>query len=289
MDSMYCLNLALKHIESNLKSKLELEDLADIANYSAWHFHRLFTTHVGYGVSDYIRRRRLSEAGRELVFTNKAIITIAKDYQFESQEAFTRSFKNYAGATPGLFRKQKGPLIHFSPINLTQYAKHFRKGETMMTPRFEHKDEFTVVGIARQYTMSTNTIPQLWDDFMKRNTEVKHALCEAALGVCYYEPDYAAEKDTPFTYMAGWMVSKVEDIPQGMTARTIPANDYAVFEHIGALDTLQKTYDGIFREWLPTSEYEMSHTDDFEWYDERFKFGEPDSVMEIWIPVKKKG
>jgi AraC family transcriptional regulator len=288
MDSIYCLSLALKHIESNLKEKLELEELADIANYSAWHFHRLFTSHVGYGVSDYIRRRRLSEAGRELIYTHKTIVQIANDYQFESQEAFTRSFKNFAGITPGLIRKQKGPLIHFSPINLNQYVKHFRKGDTIMTQRFEHKDAFTVVGIARQYTMSTNTIPQLWDDFMARSKEVKHALYEAALGVCYYEPNYDSAKDTPFTYMAGWIVTKAEDIPQGMTSHTVAANDYAVFEHIGALDTLQKTYDHIFREWLPTSGYEMAANDDFEWYDERFKFGEADSVMEIWIPIKKK-
>jgi AraC family transcriptional regulator len=155
-----------------------------------------------------------------------------------------------------------------------------------MTPRFAHKDAFTVVGIARQFIMSNNLIPRLWDDFNQRGKEVKHAVYEAALGICYYEPKY--EQDSPFTYMAGWKVTRVEDIPEGMTARTVPASDYAVFEHKGALDTLQKTYDYIFREWLPASEYEMAKQDDFEWYDDRFKFGAADSIMEIWIPIKKK-
>lgn len=286
MDLIYCLNKALEHIEGHLQDKLELEDLADLANYSPWHFHRQFTAVIGYPVSDYIRRRRLSEAALELIFTFMPIREIAKKYCFESQEAFTRAFKSFAGITPGQFRKQKGPLVSFSPIELTQYAKHFRKGAITMTPRFEHKDAFTVVGIARQFTMENNTIPQLWDDFNQRNKEIKHALYEAAIGVCYYAPDY--QKDSSFTYMAGWIVTLADDIPEGMSAHTLPACDYAVFEHKGALDTLQKTYDYIFREWLPASEYEMAIQDDFEWYDERFKYGAPESVMEIWIPVKKK-
>jgi len=156
-----------------------------------------------------------------------------------------------------------------------------------MTPRFDHKDTFTVVGLAGQFTMSNNTIPQLWDQFNQRDKEVKNAIYKAALGVCFYEPNY--EKDSPFTYMAGWIVTQVGDIPEGMTSRTVPACDYAVFEHKGALDTLQKTYDYIYREWLPASEFEMAQHDDFEWYDERFKYGQPDSIFEIWIPIKKKG
>lgn len=286
MDVIYCLSLALKHIEAHLREKLELEDLAEIANYSNWHFHRLFSAHIGYGVSDYIRRRRLSEASRELMFTSKPIREIAESYGFESQSAFTRAFKNYAGVTPGYARQQKSPLIRFSAINLVQYSQHFRKGEIIMTPRIEHRDAFNVVGLADQFTMENNTIPQLWEKFNPRAMEIKDARFDCCLGLCYYEPDY--EKGKPFTYMAGRIVSKLDELPQGMTSREVPASDYAVFEHKGSLETLQKTYDYIFREWLPASEYEMAPQDDFEWYDYRFKYGQQDSILEIWIPIKKK-
>ena len=150
-----------------------------------------------------------------------------------------------------------------------------------MIPRFEHKDTFTVVGIARQFTMSNNTIPQLWDDFIKRDGDIPNSINTMSLGVCYYEPNYESGKDIPFTYMAGRMVSRVEDIPAGMTAHTLPACDYAVFEHVGSLESLRKTYDYIFRVWLPASEYNMAGCDDFELYDARFKYGQPDSIIEI--------
>jgi AraC family transcriptional regulator len=286
MDAIYGLSLALKHIEDHLQDKLGLEELADVANYSAWHFHRLFTAYVGYGVSDYIRRRRLSEASQELIFTSRPIKEIAGSYGFDSQEAFTRAFKSYSGVTPGYARKQKGPLIRFSAINLVLYSRHFRKGDIIMIPRIEHREAFTVVGLAGQFTLENNTIPQLWDKFNPRAMEIRDAQYDCCLGLCSYEPDY--EKGKPFTYMAGRIVSRVSDIPQGMTVREVPACDYAVFEHKGPLDTLQKTYDYIYREWLPASEYEMAPHDDFEWYDYRFKFGQPDSILEIWIPIKKK-
>ncbi len=155
-----------------------------------------------------------------------------------------------------------------------------------MTPRFEHKDAFTVVGLAGRFTLANNTIPQLWESFNPRAGEIANAEGMACLGLCFYEPDY--EKGKPFTYMAGRVVTKAENIPQGMTVRDVPACDYAVFEHAGPLDNLQKTYDFIHDEWLPASEYDMAPHDDFEWYDFRFKWGQPDSILEIWIPIKKK-
>ncbi len=288
MDTNYCLNRALAHIEQHLTEKIELEDLADTANYSAWHFHRLFHAIVGYGVGDYIRRRRFSEASHELVFTTSPILDIAQKYQFESQAAFTRAFKSFHGITPGLMRSQHGPVIRFSPINLNQYIRHYRKGDFIMQPRFEHKDKFTVAGLTTQSTMSNNTIPQLWDRFNKQEKEIKNPVSECCIGVCYYVPMENMCPNTPFTYMAGMQVMSETDCPEGMEVRTVPACDYAVFEHKGALDTLQKTYDYIFREWLPASEYEFVNQDDFEIYDERFAFGKPESIMEIWIPVKKK-
>jgi AraC family transcriptional regulator len=288
VDKNYCLSKALAHIEQHLTERIELEDLADTANYSPWHFHRLFHAIIGYGVGDYIRRRRFSEASRELVFTSNSIGGIALKYQFESQAAFTRAFKSFHGITPGLLRNQHGPLIRFSPINLNQYFRHYRKGDNPMQPRFEHKSTFTVAGLTCQSTMSNNTIPQLWGSFGKREKDFKNRVSEDCYGVCFYERMENMCPNTPFTYLAGMLIKSEADIPEGMTARTVPACDYAVFEHKGALDTLQKTYDYIFREWLPGSEYEFINQDDFEIYDERFKFGQPESIMEIWIPVKKK-
>ncbi|KAA1245467.1 helix-turn-helix domain-containing protein [Aquimarina sp. RZ0] len=85
---------AITYIEKNLKEKLTLTKIARYACYSKYHFIRIFHASTGETVSDYIRKRRISESAIKLVTTNDSILHIALQYQFESQQAYTRSFKS---------------------------------------------------------------------------------------------------------------------------------------------------------------------------------------------------
>lgn len=277
------LNKAIRFIEAGLKSKLILEDIAETANMSAWHFHRVFLASTGTTVGEYIRKRRISEAAKELVFTTKPIKQIAGEYQYESQAAFTRSFTGIYGISPGKLRRQVGPLQFFNAIT------YYKRGETMITPRFEHKDEFRVVGISSQNTMKNNNIAALWNEFeAKVCSKVADSLYpNTALGICFYTDMAIVNEDTPFTYLAGLQYPMDKACPPNLESRVVPTADYAVFEHRGALDTLSDTYNAIYGEWLPNSGYKRHNTDDFELYDQRFRYGMDDSVMEIWVPVVK--
>ncbi|MFD0717605.1 helix-turn-helix transcriptional regulator [Paenibacillus sp. GCM10027626] len=97
-------NHVLEFIEKNLKNELCLETIASYTAISKYHFHRLFHAHVGMTLASYIRKRRLSNAASELISAEKRILDIALDYQFESQEAFTRAFKKMFHMTPGQYR-----------------------------------------------------------------------------------------------------------------------------------------------------------------------------------------
>lgn len=96
---------ALQYIEINLKSELSLETVASSAATSKYHFHRLFQAYTGMTLASYIRKRRLSNAASELLTTDRRILDIALDYEFESQEAFTRAFKKMFHMTPGEYRR----------------------------------------------------------------------------------------------------------------------------------------------------------------------------------------
>jgi AraC family transcriptional regulator len=155
-----------------------------------------------------------------------------------------------------------------------------------MQPRFVHRPQFTVVGMKCRTSMSNNLIPRLWDDFMQRHDEIRDWIePDNCFGICFQEESNGNPDKDFFSYLAGIEVQNTNFIPEGMEAKTLPAAEYAVFEHIGALDILQETYARIYREWLPQSGYQMTGDTDFELYDRRFKHGQPDSVMEIWIPV----
>ena len=278
------LDKAIRYIEAGLKTKLILEDIAEQANLSAWHFHRVFLASTGITVGEYIRKRRMSEAAKELVFTAKPIKQLAGEYQYESQAAFTRSFTQVYGVTPGKLRRQVGPLQYYNAISPQP------RGDKMLKAIIKHKDAFRVVGITCQNTMKNNNIPALWTEFNRQIcSKVSESLKPGvALGICYYTDCSVMNEDTPFTYLAGVEYPADKDCPAVSEYRDVPASDYAVFEHHGSLDTLSETYNGIYNNWLPNSAYDRNQTDDFELYDQRFRFGESNSVMEIWIPIVKK-
>ena len=152
-----------------------------------------------------------------------------------------------------------------------------------MQPRMVALAAFTVVGMKCKVDMQINPIPQLWDDFSPRTGEIANvADAMACYGVCF------GGENKEHYYIAGMSVNSTENLPQGMEAIEVDGGTYAVFEHHGALDNLMQTYQHIYEEWFPASEFKPLGCQDFEKYDYRFKFGQADSIMEIWVPVQAK-
>lgn len=54
----------------------------------------------GYSISEYIRNRKLSLAGHEILHTNNKIIDIALKYGYDSPDSFTKAFTRFHGSTP---------------------------------------------------------------------------------------------------------------------------------------------------------------------------------------------
>src|SRR3984893_5407048 len=91
----------LEYIDRQLDQQLELDTLAKVANFSSFHFHRLFTAWFGETLGDYVRRRRLEVAALRLVAQPRlAVLQVALSVGFGSTEAFARAFKTRFGSTP---------------------------------------------------------------------------------------------------------------------------------------------------------------------------------------------
>lgn len=156
-----------------------------------------------------------------------------------------------------------------------------------MEPKIVFKEEFTVVGMKCSTTLKNNKIPQLWDEFLLRIHEIKNRSDDKiTLGVSEFCKN---PHDEEFTYFACVPVTKIDEIPEGMVAKTIPANYYAVVTHKGSLDTLGHVYDYVYDDWLPQSDYELAKSDDFEVYDERFLGPEDEnSEVDIYISINRR-
>ena len=82
----------LVHIQSHLDEPMPLDQLAEVASFSPWHFHRIFRGMVGESVKEHVRRLRLERAAQQLRDTNRAVVDIALEAGYETHESFTRAF-----------------------------------------------------------------------------------------------------------------------------------------------------------------------------------------------------
>lgn len=98
---------ALEIIEQRLCEPMNAADLAKACFMSYSGLQKLFAYALGRPVSEYITKRRLSRASKELISTDKSITDIALDYQYNSPEAFSRAFKRFWGISPGEFRRTR--------------------------------------------------------------------------------------------------------------------------------------------------------------------------------------
>ena len=96
---------ALDLVEERLRDELDVGAMASAACYSIFHFVRVFTELTGHGPYDYLMRRRVAEAARELVSGDRSILELALDYRFESPEGFSRAFRRCFGTAPSEARK----------------------------------------------------------------------------------------------------------------------------------------------------------------------------------------
>ena len=86
------LNKMINYIENNLENKIEYEKLAKILGVSEYTMKSIFSLLCNTSISEYIRKRRLSNAGFDLCKSREKIIDVALKYQYENATSFSRAF-----------------------------------------------------------------------------------------------------------------------------------------------------------------------------------------------------
>ncbi len=263
-------------------------------DYSAWHFQRLFQAILGDTVADYIRRRRLTRALLDLTQTDHRILDIALDYQFESQESFTRAFKSLFGITPGECRKRgcQSFAILSKPRVTTEYNDHLER-RVSMTPNIVDVEKFKVVGMEARFISilspdRTNdvVIPKLWTDYLNRANEIQNRVGREEVGLVWCLEDEAKSHPNECLYMCAAKVSSSDDVPSGMTAREISGGKYAVFKQKGGPNKFEYTMKYIYSSWFPKSGFVFDDRPEMEIYSTGYEEDSEASEAEIYIPIK---
>ena len=103
-EKLSAVHASIEFIESRLQEEISVADIAVATGYSLYHFIRTFNQIVHHSPYDYLMRRRLSEAARELLTNDRRILDISLDFCFHSHETFSRAFRRMFAVTPSQWR-----------------------------------------------------------------------------------------------------------------------------------------------------------------------------------------
>lgn len=275
---------AIAYIEGNITEDLTASGIAGKVNISAFYFQKGFSMLCGYTVGEYVRRRRLSLAGEELISSDVKVIDLAVKYGYDSPDSFTKAFARFHGSTPTDVRRSGATLKSFAPLHI----KLTLDGGSAMEYKIEKKPAFRVMGVSRNFSYEgANTeIPKFWDEVF---VQAEKKLVLGMYGVCFDEEMAGNE----FRYMIADDLKEEQAKQRKLDVHEIKAHTWAVFPCRGAMPLpLQEVNHRIFSEWLPMSSYEIAEGYNIEYYSDPadFKMGtqDPDYYAEVWIPVKEK-
>ena len=257
--------------------------------------HRMFTMLTGITIGNYIRNRRLSLAGIEILETKNKIIDIALKYGYENPTSFTKAFSRFHGVAPSVIRKKiAAKLKLFNPFVI---KLHIEGGSGMEYKIIDIKEE-KFIAIAKDFRNEivneegNHEIHDFWDECYKKgildelksfnkNNDKIYGLCSCVNSV-----------EGKFKYGIGVKINKDtkeldfdELIKGGYIIWEVPASKYVVFECFGDNpNSIGEAWSYFYKEFLPQTGYKVNESTDYEVYYENSKEG---LFCDLYIPIKK--
>lgn len=282
----------LVHIQQHLDEALVLEDLAALAHFSPYHFHRVFLGMVGESLMAHVRRLRLERAALRLKHSDQPVTRIAFEAGYETHEAFTRAFHAVFGEAPIRFREVHQPValpevasgVHYQPTaSLTDFTPHCT-GEPPMEASIKKMSEMRVAFV--RHVGPYHEVGPAWGQLCawvgRRGLFGPKTML---LGLCHDDP--AVTPPERIRYDACIVVGDRVQAEGDVGIQTIPAGDYATTIHRGPYDRLAQTYARLCGEWIPQQGREMRSAPSLEIYQNDPNKTPPEQLLtEVCVPLE---
>ncbi|MER5885307.1 AraC family transcriptional regulator [Streptomyces sp. NPDC001941] len=281
------LNETLEYVERRLDGTVDVAEMARIATTSEYHLRRMFSALAGMPLSEYVRRRRLTVAGADVLAGEEPLLDIAVRYGYGSGEAFARAFRAVHGVGPGEARREGAALV-------SQPKLAFRltiEGSSSMRYRVVDREAFTLVGFKGRVPLVYEGPNQAIIDFARGiGQEAKEELAGLAdgepkgiLSVCDdLDPNRTEGSELDY-YLA---VVTSAPAPEGTAVLEVPAGTWAVFTASGPVpETIQYLWRDVYGEWFPANPYRTRPGPEILLTVPTADGTEADA--ELWLPVER--
>lgn len=233
----------LDHIRGSLDRPLRLDMLADKANFSSFHFHRVFKAAMGETVNAHVRRLRMERGYFLLRSSRRArIIDVAMACGYASQSAFTRDFKRHFRVTPGRVLDGKAGLDgasnpeprHSTDEPLPVVIDSLPEMQVISKIRFGSYD--FRIGLAWIYLILKARRSNLLTPDSRK------------IGIVYDDPEVTPGDKCRF--------DAAVSVKPGPNSRRLPTQRCAMLDYSGSFARLGEMIDRLYGEWLLSSDYQ---------------------------------
>lgn len=308
------INRVQDYIETHIDKELTLDELAKVANFSRYHFHRIFTAMVGETLYQFITRVRLGKAANQLVANpSKSITEIAFDCGFSSSAVFSRSFKAAFDISPsewrdggGKYCKTNGKLDQL-PGNVGQDIVSFEvyldsvtptmKWRVIMKSKNELKVDVVVKELPEMHLAYVRHVgPYAGDQELFNRLFGKLMQWAGPRGLCYqpgtkfitvYHDEPSITEESKQRISCGLTVAPDTEVDGDISKLVIPTGTYALGHFEITADQYGAAWEAMYKGWLPESGYQPDDRPCFEDYlNDPKEHPENKHIVDICVPVK---
>lgn len=283
------MHAVIEHIDRNLDSSLDLATLAGVANFSEFHFHRLFGALMGEALGDYVRRRRLEGAAVRLRSQPLVpVLDIALAHGFGSAEAFARAFRARYECSPTEWRNSKHDQVarktgQAPRLDLREHGDNSDEDLAMPVKLIERAPVH--VAYLRHTGSYGPAIGRFWGETVAPWMQTNGLIGRDRYGISLDDPSVT---DPGKCRYDACVESPAREVLAGRALRkVIPGGKYAAMAFEGTGAQMPAAWDTLLRDWLPQSGLQLDSRPFFEFYPGDGKYDPKTRVFtcDICVPV----
>lgn len=279
---------AVAHIEAHLDGSLQLHDVARVACFSPFHFHRIFKGITAETLLDFVQRTRLERAARALYLNRSAtVIQIALDYGYDNPSSFAKAFKRHFGTSASQWRKSGAKAWiqerHQAKTSLrSQISKNGKEADPEIWQKLSSDraaplpepgaaavrdlPDFFVVSKRYSGPYGSPKITGMWHELMQW-ADTKGLIGKETTSL-------AVVRDDPFsTQPERCRYDACVVVPESFTAtdpdyriEAVTGGRYLCYHFAGRSTDIDPAWDRVYSEWLPDSGYQPDDRPNLELY-----------------------
>ncbi len=271
----------VQYLNEQVESTHSLLDLAEIAELSPFHFHRVYRAVTGETPSGTLRRLRIARALMMLRDSTKPITDIAFDVGYESSQAFSKAFRQLTGCSATEARTNHDKLNNLlNELSGAQGPTTDRELEV----RLVSVDPFKVVA-ARHAGPPEGLFTAFGDLY---NWAENNGLLEDFRGIYGIPIDDPRDRVDDARFDCCFDFGPAADPGDEYSEARLGGGLYAVTRHVGPYEGIDEKYDYLYGPWLLSSQYELSDIPSYNHYLNDPANAPPERwETDVYVPIKE--